>query len=60
MAAVPILLFGKEFWERVIDFDALAEEGVISPGDLGLFRFVETADEAWAIACAEAPTAAAG
>ena len=28
---LPILLFGKEFWTRVIDFQALAEEGVISP-----------------------------
>jgi len=46
---MPVLLFGKEFWTRVIDFDALAEEGVISPADLSLFQFVETADEAWAI-----------
>ncbi len=46
---MPVLLFGKEFWTRVIDFDALAEEGVISPADLSLFQFVETADEAWEI-----------
>mgnify|MGYP005988725321 CR=1 FL=1 len=46
---MPVLLFGKEFWTRVIDFDALAEEGVISPADLSLFQFVETAEEAWAI-----------
>ena len=44
---MPVLLFGKEFWTRVIDFDALAEEGVISPADLSLFQFVETAEEAW-------------
>jgi uncharacterized protein (TIGR00730 family) len=44
---LPILLFGKEFWTRVIDFDALAEEGVISPGDLDLFHWCEDADEAW-------------
>ena len=48
MAPLPILLFGESFWRRVIDFDALAAEGVISPNDLTLFRFVETADEAWA------------
>lgn len=44
---MPILLFGKDFWTRVIDWDAFAEEGVISPQDLDLFRWCETADEAW-------------
>ena len=47
MRMLPILFFGKEFWTRVIDFGALVEEGVISPNDLDLIRFVETADEAW-------------
>jgi uncharacterized protein (TIGR00730 family) len=51
MAPVPILLFGRHFWERVVNFQALAEEGVIAPSDLALFRFVETAEEAWAIVC---------
>ena len=46
---MPVLLFGREFWERVVNFEALAEEGVISYKDLELFRFVETAEEAWAI-----------
>ena len=46
---IPIVLFGKEFWNRVVNFDALVEEGVVSARDLGLFKFVETADEAWAI-----------
>jgi uncharacterized protein (TIGR00730 family) len=45
---MPILLFGKEFWERVVDFEELMLEGVISPKDLDLFQFVETADQAWA------------
>ena len=44
---LPILLFGKDFWTRVIDFEALAEEGVISPGDVDLFHWCEDADEAW-------------
>jgi uncharacterized protein (TIGR00730 family) len=48
MKPMPILLFGREFWTRVVDFDALADEGVISRRDLDLFRFVETAEEAWA------------
>lgn len=49
MKPVPILLFGREFWDRVVNFEALAEEGTISPRDLELFRFVETAEEAWDI-----------
>ena len=43
---VPIVLFGREFWERVVNFEALVEEGVIAADDLLLFRFVETAEEA--------------
>lgn len=46
---IPVLIFGQAFWERVVNFDALAEEGVISPGDLNIFRYVETAEEAWEI-----------
>ena len=46
MAKVPFLLFGREFWERLIDWNMLAEAGTISPEDLTLFRMVETADEA--------------
>ena len=49
MERVPFVLFGKAFWSRIIDFEALAEEGTISPGDLDLFRFVDTADEAWGV-----------
>ena len=45
----PILLFGREFWQRLIDFDYLVQTGMISEGDLGLFSFVETAEEAWDI-----------
>jgi uncharacterized protein (TIGR00730 family) len=46
---LPILLFGREFWETVVNWEALAGYGVISPQDLELFRFVETAEEAWAV-----------
>jgi hypothetical protein len=49
ICAMPVLLFGREFWDRVIDFEALVEEGTISPEDTGLFQFVETAGEAWEI-----------
>jgi uncharacterized protein (TIGR00730 family) len=51
MAPIPILLFGRAFWERVVNFTALSEEGVIGPDDLKLFHFVETAEEAWAHVC---------
>jgi len=47
MAALPILMFGTEFWHRVVDFEALVDEGVVSPTDLGLMHFVETAEEGW-------------
>jgi uncharacterized protein (TIGR00730 family) len=47
MKPIPILLFGKDYWNRVINFEALAEEGVINFEDLNLFRMVETAEEAW-------------
>jgi uncharacterized protein (TIGR00730 family) len=47
MAALPILLFGREFWDRIVNWQALAEAGTIAPGDLGLFRYVETGAEAW-------------
>ena len=46
---MPVLLFGRDFWNRIVDFGALAEEGTISPGDLDLFHFVETAEEGWGI-----------
>ena len=46
MERVPVLLFGRAFWERVVSFDALEEAGTINPDDLDLFRFVETAEEA--------------
>lgn len=44
---IPVLLFGKQFWQKLINFDYLIEEGLISPGDLRLFAYVETAEEAF-------------
>jgi uncharacterized protein (TIGR00730 family) len=43
----PILLFGRAFWQRLIDLDYLVETGMIGPADPQLIRFVETAEEAW-------------
>ena len=45
---IPVLLYGRDFWQRVVNFPALVEEGVISPRDLGIFTFVDTAEEGWA------------
>ena len=44
---MPVLLYGKAFWSRIVNFQALVEEGVISPEDLDLLTFVETAQEGW-------------
>ncbi|MBK7613800.1 MAG: TIGR00730 family Rossman fold protein [Vitreoscilla sp.] len=43
----PIMLFGRAFWDKLINFQHLVDTGMISPGDLELFHFVETAEEAW-------------
>ena len=43
---VPFLLFGRDFWEKIINWDALADAGTISDDDLDLFRFVDSAAEA--------------
>lgn len=44
---MPVILFGKEFWNKLINFDYLVESGMISPEDVDLFKYVETAEEAW-------------
>jgi uncharacterized protein (TIGR00730 family) len=49
MERVPFLLFGRAFWEKVINWEALADAGTISDEDLDLFRFVDTAQEAMAL-----------
>lgn len=46
MERVPFLLFGRAFWQRIINWKALAEAGTISDEDLDLFRFVDNAEEA--------------
>lgn len=46
---VPILLFGREYWQHIINFEALVDEGTIDQHDLDLFQYAETAKEAWDI-----------
>ncbi len=48
MKPIPFLLFGRDYWETIINWRALADAGVISDHDLSLFRFVETAEQAMA------------
>ena len=47
--ALPIVLFGSNYWKRLINFDVLVEEGAISPQDLKLFHYVDEPQEAWDI-----------
>lgn len=46
--SLPIVLFGSDFWNSVINFEAFLEFGTISPKDLELFKIVDTAEEAQA------------
>ncbi|WP_127520254.1 LOG family protein [Mesorhizobium sp. Z1-4] len=49
MERVPVLLFGREFWDRAINIDFLVEQGTVSPGDETLISLVDTAEEAWGV-----------
>jgi uncharacterized protein (TIGR00730 family) len=43
----PVVLFDRAYWERLVNFDALVEEGMINRADLDLFDFAEDAEEVW-------------
>ena len=58
MHPIPVIPFGRDYWERVVGWEAPVEEGVISASDLHLFHWVETAEEAWKIVCERFPDAA--
>ena len=47
MQPVPIILFGRDYWSKVINFQFLADSGVISDEHLKLFSYAETPEEAW-------------
>ena len=49
MQRVPLLLFGMEFWNKVMNFEALAEAGTIAPEDTSLFTVVDSAEEGWEV-----------
>lgn len=44
---IPVVMVGKKYWKKAIDFDFLKEEGVITSQDLEIFKIVENATEAW-------------
>ena len=44
---VPIILFGEAYWKRLVNFDVLIDEGVISPEDLQLFQYTDDPQQAW-------------
>ncbi|MEX1166198.1 MAG: TIGR00730 family Rossman fold protein [Hydrogenophaga sp.] len=44
---VPIVLFGSDYWKRLLNLDVLVEEGTISPQDLNLFTYVDDPQDAW-------------
>jgi uncharacterized protein (TIGR00730 family) len=47
MQEIPIIMFGREYWQRAVDFSFLADAGTIADADLDLISFAETAEEAW-------------
>jgi uncharacterized protein (TIGR00730 family) len=48
---VPILLFGTDYWTRLINMEVLVDEGTISAEDLQLFHYVDTPEAAWQAIC---------
>ncbi len=44
---IPVLLFGQDFWEKAINFEALVDQGTIGAKDTHIFQFVESAQDAW-------------
>ena len=51
MERIPVILFGREFWHRIVNWEALTDAGTIGAEDLDLLRFVDTAEEGWEIVC---------
>jgi len=49
----PLLLFGREFWSKLINFELLVDTGMIGADDLKLFHYVASAEEAWEVLDAE-------
>ena len=46
---IPIILFGRDYWDKIINFEYLADHGLIADEDLNLFKYADSASEAWEI-----------
>jgi len=44
---MPIVLFGGDYWRRIVDVDGLVEKRMIAPGNLALFAFADDPEEGW-------------
>lgn len=51
MQPIPVVLFGRDYWDRLVDWEMFVEEGTISPEDLDLICYAESARECWQIIC---------
>jgi hypothetical protein len=51
MSPMPVVLFGRDYWNHLVNWEMFVEEGMISPEDLDLISYAETADECWKIIC---------
>jgi uncharacterized protein (TIGR00730 family) len=49
MDPIPVILFGRDYWDRLVNWEMFVEEGTISPRDLDLITYAETAQEVWDI-----------
>jgi uncharacterized protein (TIGR00730 family) len=49
--SIPVVMFGRDYWRKVIDFDALVKHGTVSEDDLQLFEFVDEPEEGWEVLC---------
>ena len=49
MQKIPIILYSKEYWDGIVNFQFLADEGVISDSHLDLFQYTETPQETWEV-----------
>ena len=49
MQAIPIILYSRDYWESILNFTKMADEGVIDDEDLGLISYAESPEEAWKV-----------
>jgi predicted Rossmann-fold nucleotide-binding protein len=47
MQEIPIIMYGREYWSQVVDFQFLADEGAIEDEHLELIHYADTPEEAW-------------